>query len=51
MTGYPVARVRQEVAFLGRHVHWTLAESLALDHAERLHWIREITDALEEEDA
>ncbi|MEV6115949.1 hypothetical protein AB0L59_26450 [Streptomyces sp. NPDC052109] len=44
-----MARVRQEVAFLGRHVHWTLAEALALDHAERLHWIREIATALEEE--
>ncbi|MFF7769071.1 hypothetical protein ACIPIU_11700 [Streptomyces massasporeus] len=40
-------RVRQEVAFLGRQVHWPLAELLTLDHAERLHWIREI--ALAEE--
>ncbi|MEU6885641.1 DUF6760 family protein [Streptomyces viridosporus] len=44
-----MAWVRAEVAFLGHHVHWTLTESLALDHAERLHWIREIATALEEE--
>ncbi|MFF8942175.1 hypothetical protein ACF1A5_07820 [Streptomyces sp. NPDC014864] len=45
-----MARVRQEVAYLGRHVHWALGELLALDHSERLHWIRETADALEEEE-
>ncbi|MFD5913091.1 hypothetical protein ACFWHL_30695 [Streptomyces massasporeus] len=40
-------RVRQEVAYLGRQVHWSLAELLALDHAERLHWIHEIATAEE----
>ncbi|MER8095112.1 MULTISPECIES: DUF6760 family protein [Streptomyces] len=50
MRGYPVARVRQEVAFLGRHVHWTLAELLTLDHSERMEWIREIVAAGEGED-
>ncbi|MFE6760463.1 DUF6760 family protein [Streptomyces sp. NPDC057684] len=43
-------RVRQEVAFLGRQVHWSLAELLTLDHCERLHWIREIATTLEGDD-
>lgn len=49
--GYPVERVRQEVAFLGRHVHWTLTDALTLDHAERREWIREIAAAREGEGA
>ena len=39
MIGYPLERVYQEVAFLGRRVHWTLDELLALDHDERRRWI------------
>jgi len=49
MTGYPLDRVHQEAAFLGRHAHWTLTEVLQLDHAERLRWVREIADLLEQE--
>ncbi|MCX4545589.1 hypothetical protein [Streptomyces sp. NBC_01565] len=37
------------MAFLGRHVHWALAELLTLDHSERLEWIREIAAAREGE--
>ncbi|MFE9960550.1 DUF6760 family protein [Micromonospora sp. NPDC005299] len=47
MTGYPLDRVHQEVAFLGRHVHWTLTEVLDLDHAQRRRWVQEIADQLE----
>ena len=35
-------RVYQEVATLGRHVHWTLSEVLELDHAERARWVGEV---------
>jgi hypothetical protein len=45
--GYPVDRVYQEVAYLGQHVHWTLAELMSLDHAERQRWIEEIASQLE----
>ncbi|GHF00219.1 hypothetical protein GCM10017776_16570 [Streptomyces griseoluteus] len=45
--GYPLARVRQEVAFLGRQVHWALTELLDLDHEERLHWVREVAAGME----
>ena len=47
MIGYPVDRVYQEVAFLGRYVHWTLAELLSLDHAERQRWVQEVTSLVE----
>jgi hypothetical protein len=42
MTGYPVDRVHHEVAFLGRHVHWTLSELLSLDHRQRRRWVDEV---------
>ncbi|MEV0825102.1 DUF6760 family protein [Nonomuraea rubra] len=45
--GYPLDRVYQEAAFLGRHSHWTLTEILILDHAQRVRWVREISDQLE----
>ncbi|WP_198042407.1 DUF6760 family protein [Kitasatospora azatica] len=40
-------RVHQEVAYLGRHVHWTLAELLSLDHQQRRLWVREIAAQVE----
>ncbi len=49
MTGYPLDRVHQEAAFLGRHAHWTLTEVLSLDHEQRQRWVREIADQLEQE--
>ncbi|WP_406335885.1 DUF6760 family protein [Streptomyces sp. NBC_00203] len=39
-------RVHHEVAFLGRHVAWTLEELLSLDHAARLRWVGEISAQL-----
>jgi len=49
VTGYPVDRVHHEVAFLGRHVHWTLEELLDLDHAQRLRWVGEVSAQLADE--
>jgi hypothetical protein len=46
--GHPLTRVYREVAFLGRHVHWTLGELLDLDHAERGRWVLEISRQHEE---
>jgi hypothetical protein len=46
IAGYPVDRVHHEVAFLGRHVHWTLEEVLGLDHAQRQRWVAEVTAQL-----
>jgi hypothetical protein len=42
-----VDRVHQEVAFLGRHVHWTLHELLILDHGARLRWVDEVAQSIE----
>jgi hypothetical protein len=47
IVGYPLNRVYQEIAFLGRTVHWTLDELLTLDHAERRRWVREMGTAVE----
>jgi len=44
-----VDRVHHEVAYLGRYLHWTLTELLALDHAQRQRWVREVTALLEAE--
>jgi len=41
-----VDRVHQEVAFLGRHVHWTLTELLSLDHTQRRRWVDEVNGLL-----
>ncbi|MGV9385759.1 DUF6760 family protein [Nonomuraea sp. NPDC003707] len=49
IAGYPLDRVHQEAAFLGRHVHWTLTEVLNLDHAQRRRWVREVASQLERE--
>ena len=40
--GYPLDRVYEEVAHLARNLHWTRAELLAMDHAERRRWMLEI---------
>jgi hypothetical protein len=45
--GYPLGRAHQEVAFLGRHAHWTLTEVLDIDHIQRLRWVREVAEQLE----
>ncbi len=37
--GYPLDRVRQEVAELSIRVHWTYESIMNLDHAERRQWI------------
>lgn len=40
--GYPLDWVYQEVAYLGKHVHWTHEELMNLDHAERNRWLLEV---------
>jgi hypothetical protein len=40
--GRPLDRIYQEVAYLGSNVHWTLAELLTVDHAERERWVAEV---------
>jgi hypothetical protein len=43
MKAYPMAQLYEEMAFIAYHFHWTNAELLALEHAERRRWCREIS--------
>jgi hypothetical protein len=49
MNGYPLNQVHQEVAFLGRWMHWGLNEVLDLDHAQRRRWVEEAAALADEE--
>ncbi|WP_343234647.1 DUF6760 family protein [Microvirga splendida] len=35
--------LREEMAFIAYHFHWSPAELLSLEHAERRHWCRSIS--------
>ncbi|MQA25127.1 MAG: hypothetical protein GEU94_06590 [Micromonosporaceae bacterium] len=41
---YAADDLYREVAYLGRHAHWPLAEVLNLEHADRRRFMREIAD-------
>jgi hypothetical protein len=43
MTGYPSVQLYEEMAFIAYHFHWPHAELMALEHAERRRWCREIS--------
>jgi hypothetical protein len=43
MTGYPLERLYEEVAFIAYHFHWPCEEILALEHGERQRWCEEIS--------
>ena len=43
MKVYPSAQLYKEMAFIAYHFHWTCAELMALEHAERRRWCREIS--------
>jgi hypothetical protein len=43
MRAYPTAQLYEEMAFIAYHFHWTNAELMALEHAERRRWCREIS--------
>lgn len=43
MTGYPLDRLYEEVAFVAYHFHWDHADVLELPHWERQRWCREIS--------
>jgi hypothetical protein len=40
---YPVIRVREEVAFIAYHMHWSLTEILNLPHRERVEWVGQVS--------
>jgi len=43
MKAYPAMRLREEMAFIAYHFHWSRDDLLALEHAERRRWCREIS--------
>ncbi|MEW6231995.1 MAG: DUF6760 family protein [Chloroflexota bacterium] len=42
MTGYPLDRLYEEVAYIAYHFHWPLRDILELEHGERQRWVEEI---------
>lgn len=43
MTGYPLERLYEEVAFIAYHFHWSFADVINLEHGERRRWCEEIS--------
>ncbi|HEC97721.1 MAG TPA: hypothetical protein ENI58_06140 [Nitrospirae bacterium] len=43
MTGYPLDRVYEEVAFIAYHFHWSFEEIMNMEHRERQRWVDEIS--------
>jgi hypothetical protein len=43
MTGYPLAPLLEEVAFVAYHLHWPHDEVMALEHADRRTWVAQIS--------
>jgi hypothetical protein len=43
MTGYPLGRIYEEVAFLAYYLHWSHEEIMLLDHGERRKWCEEVS--------
>jgi hypothetical protein len=41
--GYPLDRLREEVAFIAYYFHWPVDAVLDLEHAERREWVSEIS--------
>jgi hypothetical protein len=42
IVGYPLDRLHEEVAYISYHLHWSLDEVLALEHADRRRWAEEV---------
>ncbi|MCW2533535.1 MAG: hypothetical protein JWP62_3105 [Blastococcus sp.] len=39
MRRYPSQRLREEVAFVAHHLHWSYRELMSMEHGERLVWV------------
>ena len=42
MTGYPLERLYEEVAYIAYHFHWPLTDVLNLEHRHRRLWVKQI---------
>ncbi len=43
MTGYPLEKIYEEVAFIAYHFHWNHENILNMEHSERRKWCDEIS--------
>jgi hypothetical protein len=41
VTCYPLERLREEVAYLAYHFHWSYEDVMLMEHAERQEWVEE----------
>lgn len=44
MKRYPETALWDEIAYLAYHLHWTLDDIMALEHADRIRLIRSVSD-------
>ena len=44
IVGYPLERIREEVAYLAYYLHWQPDAILELEHEDRRLWVREVAD-------
>lgn len=42
MSGYPLERLAEEVAYIAYHFHWPYEQIMRLEHTERKMWVGEI---------
>ena len=42
MTGYPLDRLVEEVAYLAYYFHWPHNQIMGMEHRDRLQWVAEI---------
>jgi Family of unknown function (DUF6760) len=42
MTGYPLDRLSEEVAYIAYHFHWPYDQIMGLEHLERQRWVSEV---------
>jgi hypothetical protein len=42
MTGYPLDKLFEEVAYIAYHFHWPYDQVMHLEHHERRRWVEEI---------
>jgi hypothetical protein len=43
VSGYPLAQLYEEVAFVAYHFHWPHDQVMALEHPDRRRWVQEIS--------
>lgn len=42
VASYPLDRLREEVAYLAYHLHWSYEEVIHMEHTERQEWVEEV---------